>query len=168
MTSQPAGALETEIERVRALSIDQLRARWRTTLGSAPPEAFTKDLLARTIIWQLQEQALGGLDRATVKLLASLAKGKTPSERQRRLKAGTVLVREYQGERHTVTIVPGGFVWRETEYPSLTTIARTITGTAWNGPRFFGLRVAGGETDSGPGEIRTARDVTSVNRKTRQ
>jgi Protein of unknown function (DUF2924) len=57
----------------------------------------------------------------------------------RRLKPGTVLVREYQGERHTVTVVPGGYVWREATYASLSTIARAITGTAWSGPRFFGI-----------------------------
>jgi hypothetical protein len=51
-----------------------------------------------------------------------------------------VLVREYQGERHTVTVVPGGYVWREATYASLSTIARAITGTAWSGPRFFGAR----------------------------
>ena len=60
----------------------------------------------------------------------------------RRLKPGTVLVREYQGERHTVSVVPGGFAWRETTYPSLSTIARAITGTTWNGPRFFGLHAS--------------------------
>ncbi len=53
---------------------------------------------------------------------------------------GTVLLREYQGERHTVTVVPNGYVWHETTYASLSTIARAITGTSWNGPRFFGLR----------------------------
>jgi Protein of unknown function (DUF2924) len=51
-----------------------------------------------------------------------------------------VLLREYQGERHTVTVVPNGYLWRETAYASLSTIARAITGTAWSGPRFFGLR----------------------------
>ena len=56
-------------------------------------------------------------------------------ERDRRLKPGTVLVREYQGERHTVTVVPDGFLWRDSTYKSLTTIARAITGTAWSGPR---------------------------------
>jgi hypothetical protein len=50
-------------------------------------------------------------------------------------------VREYQGERHTVTVVAKGFVWREATYASLSTIARAITGTNWNGPRFFGLRI---------------------------
>jgi DUF2924 family protein len=71
-------------------------------------------------------------------------RGEKPStELNRRLKPGTVLIREYQGERHTVTVVPGGFLWQDTTYTSLSTIARAITGTAWNGPRFFGLRVAG-------------------------
>jgi hypothetical protein len=52
-----------------------------------------------------------------------------------------VLVREYQGERHTVTIAPDGFLWREKTYRSLSVIAQEITGTKWNGPRFFGLRM---------------------------
>jgi Protein of unknown function (DUF2924) len=89
-----------------------------------------------------------------VKLLDRLAHGEKPNELNRRLKAGTVLVREYQGERHTVTIVPDGFVWRDTTYSSLSTIARAITGTAWNGPRFFGLRAPdktdGAETPNAP------------------
>src|ERR1700731_1568480 len=54
--------------------------------------------------------------------------------------AGTLLLREYQGERHTVTVVPNGYLWREMTYASLSTIARVITGTNWNGPRFFRLR----------------------------
>jgi len=87
-----------------------------------------------------------------VKLLTGLLKGGTSSEGKRRLKAGTVLVREYQGERHTVTVVPEGFVWRETTYRSLSTIARAITGTTWNGPRFFGLRPSRDAADHNGGE----------------
>jgi hypothetical protein len=116
---------------------------WRTTLRSSSPPALTKDLIARFICWHIQEQAFDGLDPDTAKLLDSLARGDKPgADGPRRLKPGTVLVREYQGERHTVTVVPGGYVWREATYPSLSTIARAITGTAWNGPRFFGLRAA--------------------------
>jgi Protein of unknown function (DUF2924) len=74
---------------------------------------------------------------------STLARGEKPNELNRRLKAGTVLVREYQGERHTVTVVPDGFIWQDGTYSSLSTIARAITGTTWNGPRFFGLRVPG-------------------------
>jgi hypothetical protein len=83
-----------------------------------------------------------GLDPQTAKHLASFTRGtRSPEDRPRRLKPGTVLVREYQGERHTVTVVANGFVWREATYASLSTIARAITGTNWNGPRFFGLRI---------------------------
>src|SRR5436190_4951814 len=137
-------AVEAEIDHVRSLGFDELRALWRRTFRSSPPSAFTKDLVARFICWHLQEQAFGGLDPSAMKLLDSLAHGdKRGAELNRRLKAGTVLVREYQGERHTVTVVPDGFLWRETTWSSLSTIAREITGTAWNGPRFFGLRLRG-------------------------
>jgi DUF2924 family protein len=134
-------AIEAEIDRVRSLGLDELRSLWRTTFRSSPPLAFAKDLTARFICWHIQEQAIGGLNAKTAKLLDDLARGDQPGvDRPRRLKPGTVLVREYQGERHTVTVVPSGYVWRETTYASLSTIARAITGTTWNGPRFFGLR----------------------------
>jgi len=131
-------AIEAEIDRIRSLGLDDLRILWRTTFRSSPPKGFTKDLVARFICWHIQEQAFGGLDPQTAKVLDGLAQNDKPPDR--RLKAGTVLVREYQGERHTVTVVPGGYVWRESTYATLSTIARAITGTAWNGPRFFGLR----------------------------
>ena len=137
-------AIEAEIDRVRSLGLDELRTLWRATFRSPPPPAFTKDLIARFLCWHIQEQAFGGLDPETAKHLDGLARGDKPgADRPRRLKPGTVLVREYQGERHTVTVVPNGYVWRETTYASLSTIARAITGTAWNGPRFFGLRSGG-------------------------
>jgi hypothetical protein len=110
--------------------------------GAIPPKGLTKDIMARMIAYRIQEEAFGGLDRETVKLLDRLARGDKPSELNRRLKAGTVLVREYQGERHTVTVATEGFVWRDATYLSLSTIAQAITGTKWNGPRFFGLRAA--------------------------
>ena len=109
--------------------------------GATPPKGLTKDIIARMIADRIQRHAFGGLDRETVKLLDRLAGGGKPGALNRRLKAGTVMVREYRGERHTVTVVPGGFSWQDSTYLSLSAIARAITGTAWNGPRFFGLRV---------------------------
>ncbi len=138
-----AAAIEAGIGHVRSLCIEALRQRWRLTFGATPPKALTKDILARMIADRIQGEAFGGLDRETIKLLDRLARGGTPNGLNRRLKAGTVLVREYQGERHTVTVVPGGFLWQDSTYFSLSAIARAITGTAWNGPRFFGLRVPG-------------------------
>jgi hypothetical protein len=135
-------AIEAEIDRIRSLGVDELRSLWRATFRTSPPPGFTKDLIARFLCWHIQEQAFGGLDPNTAKQLASLARGdRSKADRPRRLKPGTVVVREYQGERHTVTVVANGFVWREAPYPSLSTIARAITGTNWNGLRFFGLRI---------------------------
>jgi Protein of unknown function (DUF2924) len=109
--------------------------------------------VARFICWHIQEQALGRLDPETTKILDSLAQGDRPGgDRPRRFKPGTVLVREYQGDRHTVTVVSGGYVWRETTYASLSAIACNITGTAWNGPRFFGLRAGGNRPEVIEGE----------------
>ena len=141
--SVDAAAIEAEVDHIRSLGIDALRKRWRQMFEKVPPEGLTKDIMARMVAYRIQEEAFGGLDRATVKLLDRLARGEKPSDRNRRLKAGTVLVREHKGERHTVTVVPDGFVWQDATYSSLSTIARAITGTAWNGPRFFGLRVPG-------------------------
>ncbi len=134
-------SIEAEISQIRSLGIDALRKRWRTTFGAIPAKGLTKDIMVRMIAYRIQEDVLGGLDRETARLLDRLARGDKPLELNRRLKAGTVLIREYQGERHTVTVVPDGFVWRETTYSSLSSIAQAITGTKWNGPRFFGLRL---------------------------
>jgi len=136
-----ASAIEAEGDQIRSLGIDALRARWRTLFGAVPPKGLTKDIIGRMIAYRIQEVAFGGLDRETLKLLDRMARGEKPNELDRRLKAGTVIVREYNGERHTVTVVPDGFLWRDMTYSSLSIIAQAITGTKWNGPRFFGLRV---------------------------
>ena len=138
--SVDAAAIDAEVDQIRSLGIDALRKRWRMMFGAVPPKGLTKDILARMIAYRIQEEAFGGLDRETIKLLDRLARGEKPNELNRRLKPGTVLVREYNGERHTVTVMPDGFSWQETTYSSLSVIAQTITGTKWNGPRFFGLR----------------------------
>jgi len=169
MQSVDSTAIEAEIDLIRSLGLDALRTRWRTTFGSLPPPALTKDLIARMITYRLQEEAFGGLDRATAKLLDAYARGeKARTELMRRLKPGTVLVREYRGERHTVTVVPDGFVWQGTTYGSLSTIARDITGTAWNGPRFFGLRTPNGDSAEAEPKKPTGRDPASRRRQHRR
>src|SRR5205823_11417539 len=135
-------AIEAEIAHLRSLALDPLRRHWRVTFGRIPPAALSKDLLGRMIAYRLQERAFGGLDRETLRFLDGLARhGGSP---RRRLKPGTVLVRDYQGQRHTVTVVCDGFDWQGAIYPSLSAIARAITGTAWSGPRFFALAPANG------------------------
>jgi hypothetical protein len=98
------------------------------------------------LAWKIQERAFGGYGAAIEKALRQYTKdhgnaGGTIDIR-RHIRSGTVLVREYRGNRHTVTVVPDGFVWQERSYANLSKIAHEITGVKWNGPRFFGLRQA--------------------------
>ena len=130
-------AIEAEIARIRSLSFDALRRRWLAVFGRTPSVSLSKDLLGRMIACRMQEQAFGSLDRESLTFLDGLARHGGPPRRQ--LKPGTLLVRDYQGQRHTVTVAPNGFDWQGTTYPSLSAIARAITGTAWSGPRFFAL-----------------------------
>src|SRR5881398_2826066 len=100
-------AIEAEIARIRSLAIDALRRRWRVVFGRTPPAALSKDLLGRMIACRIQEQAFGGLDRDSLIFLDGLARRESPA--RRKLKAGTVLVRDYHGQRHCVTVKPDGF-----------------------------------------------------------
>jgi hypothetical protein len=154
-----AAAIEAEVDQIRSLGIDALRARWRMLFGAVPPKGLSKDMIGRMIAYRIQEEAFGGLDRETVRLLDRLARGEK-LELNRRLKTGTVLVREYNEERHTVTVVPDGFLWRDMTYSSLSIIAQAITGTKWNGPRFFGLRVP-----SHPNNANVAKEPRSQKQK---
>jgi len=133
-------AVAAEIERVRSLSGFALRRRWQAVFGRVAPEQLTADLLRRMIANRLQEEAFGTLDRDTLKVLDGLARRGSSRTTERNLKIGTVLVRDYQGRRHTVTVAPEGYVWEGQPYSSLSAIARAITGTAWSGPRFFALK----------------------------
>ncbi|MBM3578201.1 MAG: DUF2924 domain-containing protein [Alphaproteobacteria bacterium] len=130
--------LDAELARIAAMNIEELREMWRKKQKHEPPAALTKDLMARALAHWLQEERFGGLETSLRRLLTTVAKkGSAPS---RRLKIGSVIVREYQGKAQEVLVVPGGFCWEGRVYPSLSTIALKITGTNWNGPRFFGLR----------------------------
>src|SRR6516225_9884254 len=133
-------AVAAEIEHVRSLSGYALRRRWQSVFGRSTPQQLTADLLRRMIAARIQEEAFGTLDRATLKLLDGLARRDGSRRAERNLKIGTVLVRDYRGRRHTVTVAPEGYVWEGQPYSSLSTIARAITGTAWSGPRFFALK----------------------------
>jgi hypothetical protein len=137
--SQNQIEIVSKIEEINSLTLEALRVLWRAEFRCEPPKGLSRDLLVRTLAWRLQEKDFGGHDKATRALLDAYAGGKAAAM-HRRLKAGTVLVREYQNTRHTVTIMPDGYLWQDKTYPNLTLIARAITGTNWNGPRFFGLR----------------------------
>jgi hypothetical protein len=133
-----AETLEAELDRIATLGLDELRALWLKMTRQGAPKALSRALLARMIAHRVQEQRLGKLSREMRQRLDALARG--GDEPVRHLKVGTVMVREHQGMTHEVIVVPGGFSWKDKTYPSLSAIAKGITGTSWNGPRFFGLR----------------------------
>jgi hypothetical protein len=137
--------IAAEIARLSRLPLRELRDAWQVEFRREPPKGLWRDLLLRTLAWRLQEKALGGHDKATLMLLEAYGQKRAGDERCQRLKPGTVLIRDFQGVRHTVTIMPAGFVWQEKTFSSLSAIAKIITGTNWNGPRFFGLREGPGK-----------------------
>jgi hypothetical protein len=126
-----------------SMSLDELRCEWRRLYEKDPPR-ISRDLLVLGIGYRRQELQHGGLGKATLRKLATLAKtlrqtGRVGPAPTLSLKAGTRLVREWHGRAHTVTVTEDGFEYDGASYPSLSKIATAITGAHWSGPRFFGL-----------------------------
>ena len=143
-------AVETELDRLPNTPIAELRRRYRKLFKTDPPKAFGPDLLRRSIAHRIQEQAYGGLPAPTRRLLdqlvkAAMAKPNGRLELPRRIKPGSELVRTWKGRTYRVTVTANGFAYDGKTFTGLSEIASTITGTRWNGPRFFGLRSASGK-----------------------
>jgi hypothetical protein len=129
-------ALEAEMASLPKLGRESPKTRWRDLFKSAPPVAFTPDLLARGIAWRLQEKAIGGLAPALRRQLEGGGEG-TPKRTS--MRPGNRLVRRWRGSTYVVEAVENGFSYDGQTFASLSEIARLITGTRWSGPRFFGL-----------------------------
>jgi hypothetical protein len=126
--------IDREIAAIAGENLEQLRARWNGRWGN-PPRLRSVALLRRLIAWRLQAEAHGGIDDATRRMLRGAAPGP-----EKLMAPGTVLTREWQGVRHQVEITEDGLIHAGRHWKSLSEVARAITGTRWNGPRFFGLR----------------------------
>ena len=141
---------EEEIAHLRDLDLKGLRARWKGVFRRQPPLHLPRHLLFAILAYRLQADELGDLAPDTVRLLKQIgSNGSTvdaarlASQFDRRrinLKTGTVLTREWNGRCYRVMVVDKGFVWNDKTFDSLSSIAFAITGSKWNGPRFFGLR----------------------------
>ena len=146
-------ALAAEIAGVSKLDIDELRDRWKTTYGKAPSREIGRSFLTRAIAYRLQERAYGGLKPSTRRLLTRVAEetapGSSKSPQTRKAQSGTILIREWQGTAHRVTMLDVGVSFNGKRYRSLSEVAREITGSRWSGPRFFGLRAPAMENDHG-------------------
>ena len=135
-----------EIGGLADLDLPALREHWRNLYGSEPPVRMSRELLIQAIAYRIQERTFGGLCRAArMKLIGGgAAPARTSASRtttEHRIKAGTRLLREWQGQTHEVTTTAEGtFLYRDKAYSSLSEVARQITGTRWSGPAFFGLK----------------------------
>jgi len=140
-----------QIADLERMSISDLQHRWAQLIGTDPPR-YNREFLVRRLAHRLQELTHGGLSQATrAKMdqlleeagydeIAALAEEGRPAQgRGTRPVVGTRLIREWNGERHEVTVAQGGFEYRGQPYRSLTAVATAITGTHWSGPAFFGL-----------------------------
>ena len=139
--------IDVEIARLRDLDVGELRNRWQTVFRRRAPPHLPRHLLFRVLAYRLQADQLGDLDSECQRLLD---RSESPehagqravdlSRRMVNLRPGTVLGREWNRRMHRVTVLTDGYAWNGKNYLSLSKIAFAITGTRWNGPKFFGLR----------------------------
>ena len=150
ITTTTETSIEDEIAHLRGLDLKGLRARWQSVLQRPPPDYLSRHLLFAIIAYRIQADRFGDLDHETRQLLdrtdgkesgtAMSARLVTFDQKRTQLTPGTVLVREWDRRSQRVMVMPDGFAWNGRTYDSLSKVAFAITGTNWNGPRFFGLR----------------------------
>lgn len=140
----------SQLAALKGTPADVLKARWRELFDTEPP-AYNRRFLESRLAYRIQELAYGGLSQDTLERLRAMAKqhaGQKPAERkvrpQLRPVAGTKLVREWEGIEHCVTVRLDDFEYLGRPYKSLSSVAREITGTKWNGWVFFGLKTSQG------------------------
>ena len=153
-TPSERGALDALVVSLSHLNLDQLELQWRNHLGGSPPAHLPGWLLMRVLAYRIQAAAFGNLDRAILRRLreaqgneAFESGGTRPFVTRRPttregvgLKSGALLVREWNSRLERVMVLDDGFSWNGCVYPSLSQVAKAITGTNWNGHRFFGLK----------------------------
>jgi hypothetical protein len=142
---QDATACREALARLPELDLGELRQKWRALYKTEPSPRLSRELLLRAVAYRMQELALGGLRPERQRQLRQFAQqlkesGATRIRPRPELQPGTRLVREWQGRTYEVLVLDDGFSWQGTSYRSLSALARKITGTAWSGPLFFGLK----------------------------
>src|SRR6202022_989986 len=147
MAARQTDASREALSRLPKLDISELREEWRRLYETDASPHLSRELLIRAVAHRTQEAALGGLRPELQRQLRHIAQEvKQTGEGERRfrpqLKPGTRVMREWQGRTYEVVVLDDGFSWQGTRCNSLSAIARKITGTAWSGPLFFGLKQA--------------------------
>jgi hypothetical protein len=149
--------LEMKLAALTRMKRQELEEEWRSVFSKDSPPAFGNDLLARAIAYRLQEKAYGGLSAADHRQIQAAARqlgaGGSVTRLSPKLRPGTQVARDWGGRTHHVSVIDDGFEYRQRCYRSLTAIAREITGAAWSGPRFFGLKQANAMKGAGSHDV---------------
>lgn len=137
-------SVDDQLAGLSQLDLASLRGEWIRLYGKPPSRYVGRELLMRAVAYRIQEKAYGGVKPAIVrklrKVMENLRAGKKANIIPPRvMQPGVRLMREWNGETHVVEVLPKGFGWRGSRYPSLSAVAHAITGARWSGPRFFGL-----------------------------
>jgi len=143
-------SIVSQLAALETMTMEGLKERWRALFGTEPP-GYNRPFLVKRLAYRIQELAYGGLPQEARERMRSFLDeegyddlGRPGGKPKAKLNAlsvpGTVFVREWDGVRHEVRAVPDGFEYRGRLFKSLSSAARAITGTRWNGPRFFGIR----------------------------
>jgi hypothetical protein len=131
------------LSRLPQLDLSELRELWCRLYNSEAAPRLSRELLVRAVAYRIQEVASGGPRLELRRQLRQIGLELQQTGRLRirpLLKPGTRLMREWRDRSYEVLVLNDGFSWQGTHYGSLSAIARKITGTAWSGPLFFGLR----------------------------
>lgn len=151
MSSTPRD-LDAQIAELKSASLEGLHRHWRSTFGKPCPSHLPRHLIVGILAYRLQVKVHGDISNEHRKYLdavgrAAIREPETAipkfSPERKQFKPGTVFVREHGGVQHHVVATSDGLLWGEETYSSLSAVARAITGTNWNGRRFFGLSSAG-------------------------
>ena len=139
-------SISARLATLKSTPTPELKQMWRELFETEPP-AFNRRYLESRLACRIQEIAYGGLKPQTVKRLEALGEQLDGGNiTLRRIRAdlkpieGTRLIREWRGVEHVVTVTADGYEWQGRPYKSLSSVARAITGTRWNGWTFFGLK----------------------------
>lgn len=134
--SSGAVQVASALTELAALDRPTLAHRWEKAFDVPAPKSCQATLLRSALAWHIQSE----LDRSARDRAAKALNRAAQSPAASALSPGTRLVREWLGATHHVTVVDGGFDYAGQHWTSLSAIARSITGTQWSGPLFFGLR----------------------------
>jgi hypothetical protein len=142
-------ATKPHIHRLEEADAAALRQIWHETGGTAPPNTFTARLMRLSLAWEVQAASEGGesaRDRKSWQRIMRVRSGPVrqaggPIPRRTTACDGTRILKAWGGTTHEVLITgDGGAIWNGNSYSSLSAVARAMTGTNRNGPKFFGLR----------------------------